>query len=233
MNMENIILKAENLSKSYEIKGGEKNLIFSGINFDLEKGKSSVIKGPSGVGKSTFLYIVGSIEHADMGDVSYFDDESHKHYFKMSENELDYHRNRNIGFVFQFHHLLPEFTALENVMIPGMIRGSNQKDLKNRAMQLLDRVGLNHRVNHKPSELSGGEQQRAAIARSLINNPKILLADEPTGNLDAKNTANVLDIISEIQKDMDLTMLITTHSNEVAKNADLVYEMSSKEITLI
>lgn len=143
----------------------------------------------------------------------------------MNDNRLSRFRNQFIGFIFQFHHLLPEFTTIENVMIPGIIAGKSRKTLKSRAYELLKRVGMTHRLEHKPTELSGGEQQRVAIARALINSPQIMLADEPTGNLDSANSRAVLDLLAEIKRDYKLTLLIATHSNEVANFADRICVM--------
>lgn len=217
-----MLLTAKNINKSFKLKAEKSIDVLRGLNFDVAKGESVALMGPSGAGKSTLLYILGALDKPDMGTINYYSDNGETVLSSLNDDKLSKFRNKFIGFIFQFHHLLPEFTTLENVMIPGIIAGYNRKSLKNKALDLLEKVSMSHRLEHKPSELSGGEQQRVAIARALINNPILMLADEPTGNLDSANSSAVLGLLSEIRKEYNLTMIIATHSNEVAHFADRI-----------
>lgn len=172
--------------------------------------------GPSGAGKSTLLSILGTLEKPTKGKVLI----DGQDVFRLSSNKIAAFRNHHIGFVFQFHHLLPEFTALENVFIPALIRGMSRKNAEERAKKLLDRVGLSHRIHHKPSELSGGEQQRVAVARALVNEPKVVLADEPTGNLDSHNAEALHQLFFELRSEFKQTFVIVTHNEHLAQMAD-------------
>ena len=179
--MDQIILKAENIFKSFQTTKKVKLEVLKGISLEIQKGKITIIVGASGAGKSTLLHLLGGLDRPDSGEVYYDENDI----FNFSDDKLAKFRNKNVGFVFQFHHLLPEFSALENVMIPQLIGGINLSNAKSKSEELLSTVGLKERLDHKPAELSGGEQQRIAVARALANNPKIIFADEPTGNLDS------------------------------------------------
>jgi lipoprotein-releasing system ATP-binding protein len=200
--------------------------VLKGIDVEISKGKITTIIGASGAGKSTLLQIIGTLDVPTAGTV-FIDGQD---VTSLKDNELSEYRNKNIGFVFQFHHLLPEFTALENVMLPGMIKGTKRSELETRAKGLLTFLKLEDRMTHKPSELSGGEQQRVAIARALINEPTIILADEPSGNLDS-NTANELhQLFIDIKNEFNTTFVIVTHNKELSGLADEVIEMKDGNI---
>lgn len=226
-----MILKAENITKSFN-KQESSITVLSGVDISVMKGEYASIIGSSGAGKSTLLQILATLSNADSGSVKYiFDEEINP--FTLSDKNLSKVRNEKIGFIFQFHHLLPEFTAYENVVIPAMISGKKEKEFKKKALELIDYVGVGSRMNHKPTELSGGEQQRFAIARALINEPEIVFADEPTGNLDENNTELVLDLISKIQKEFNLTFLTATHSSQVAEKASTRYRIMGGKMEII
>jgi lipoprotein-releasing system ATP-binding protein len=220
------ILSAKQISKSFKSKANTLTQVLSGLDMYIKKGELATLMGPSGVGKSTLLQILGTLDNADSGEISLHLNEKVYNYSKLSEKELSNLRNQYIGFIFQFHHLLPEFDALENIMMPALIAGKSIKEIKPRALELIDIVGVTDRQKHKPQELSGGEQQRVAIARSLINNPSIVFADEPTGNLDQKNTSAILDLLNNLRQEFNLTFLIATHSKEVAQISERTYYMS-------
>ncbi|MBR8702038.1 Lipoprotein-releasing system ATP-binding protein LolD [Fusobacterium sp. DD29] len=214
--MSNIILKLENVQKNYDEKN-ESLHILRNLNLDVEKGEFISILGRSGSGKSTLLNVMGLLDKADGGKI-YIGD---KEVDSLSDEARDRIKNKMLGFVFQFHYLLPEFTALENVMLPAMIEGSrNKKEIEEKAMELLSLVGLKERVSHKPSQLSGGEKQRVAIARALINDPEILLADEPTGNLDEETSEVIFGILKDINKRKNQTIIVVTHSRDLAQISD-------------
>ena len=210
------ILKLENVEKKYS--GGVEELhIINDLTFSVEEGEFISILGRSGSGKSTLLNIMGLLDKVDGGKISIDGQEVDK----LSEEERDRIKNQMIGFVFQFHYLLPEFTALENVMLPALLNNfSERAEVEKRAKELLDKVGLSARENHKPSQLSGGEKQRVAIARALINSPKILLADEPTGNLDEETSEMIFKILKDINKNEKQTIIVVTHSKDLAKISD-------------
>jgi lipoprotein-releasing system ATP-binding protein len=215
------ILRAGNLVKSYTV-GKDKQLnILKGISIEIQENKITTIIGASGAGKSTLLHILSGLDKADSGDVYFFN----RKFSDMKQSELAKFRNENLGFVFQFHHLLPEFTALENVAIPLMINKVSKQKSFEKSQTLLQMVGLSERVNNKPAELSGGEQQRVAIARALANDPKIILADEPTGNLDSENSESIGKLFIKIRDELKGSLVIVTHNPELVKIADQVYEM--------
>ena len=209
------VIKTENLVKRYFLEGTYIEAIRD-INLSVKKGEMVALMGPSGSGKSTLLHILGGIDIPTEGKVFIKDQDI----FSLSEKKLAKFRNINIGFVFQFHYLLPEFTALENVMIPVQIY--NKKGAREKAEKILERLGLKDRLNHKPSQMSGGEQQRVAIARAIVNNPSVLLADEPTGNLDTHNTEIVIELLKELNRKNNVTMVIATHDREVAEYCDRI-----------
>lgn len=190
--------------------------ILKGINMEVTAGEIVSIVGASGAGKTTLLQIIGTLDKPDQGSLLI----GGKDPLKMSSGDLAAFRNRHIGFIFQFHHLLPEFTALENICIPGMIAGRSLQELEKEASGLLELLNLSHRGSHKPSELSGGEQQRVAVARALINKPSIVLADEPSGNLDSKNAAELHSLFFKLRDELGQTFVIVTHNEELASMAD-------------
>jgi lipoprotein-releasing system ATP-binding protein len=210
------MLKATNITRNYNDLS-----VLKGVDIFVNKGEIVSIVGSSGAGKSTLLHILGSLDKANAGEIWI----NNERIDTLKEKELAKFRNQHIGFVFQFHHLLPEFTALENVCIPGWIAGTNKNELEARALKLLKILGLQDRASHKPSELSGGEQQRVAVARALINNPDIVFADEPTGNLDSKHAQELHELFLHLQKTMGQTFLIVTHNEALAKMSDRVVHM--------
>ncbi len=195
--------------------------VLKGVNISINKGEIVSIVGSSGAGKSTLLHILGTLDKPDAGTI-FLDDVQVD---KLKGKKLAAFRNTHIGFVFQFHHLLPEFTAIENVCIPGWIGGKNRKDITSRAAELLKILGLEGRSEHKPSELSGGEQQRVAVARALINNPSLVMADEPTGNLDSANAKELHNLFIDLRDRFKQTFLIVTHNEELAKLSDRILHM--------
>ncbi|GFO65525.1 ABC transporter ATP-binding protein [Geomonas paludis] len=205
------LLEVKNLFKSYGT-GEARVEVLKGIDLTVAAGDTIALVGPSGAGKSTLLHVMGTIDRPTSGDVL-FDGEK---IFNLADQPLAAFRNRSIGFVFQFHHLLPEFSALENVMMPLLIGGEKRSRCEGRALKLLKDVGLSHRVTHRPGELSGGEQQRVAIARALVREPKLLLADEPTGNLDMKTSEEVHALLYEIQRNTGISLVIVTHNEQLA-----------------
>ncbi|MBQ2187030.1 MAG: ABC transporter ATP-binding protein [Bacteroidales bacterium] len=190
--------------------------VIKGIDLHIDKGEIVTIMGASGAGKSTLLQIIGTLEKADKGEVSI----NGQNISRLGQKALATFRNKNIGFVFQFHHLLPEFTAIENICIPAFIAGVSKKEANEKAMQLLDYLKLTERANHKPSMLSGGEQQRVAVARALINNPAVILADEPSGNLDSLNAKELHELFFKLREQTGQTFVIVTHNPDLAKMAD-------------
>ncbi len=211
-----MILQAKDIFKTY----GELPIL-KGVSLEIQKGEVVSIVGASGAGKSTLLHIIGTLDRPDKGRLMLNGQEL----ALLSEKKLSDFRNRNIGFVFQFHHLLPEFTALENVSIPGYIAGAPQKAVERRAMELLERLGVADRATHKPGALSGGEQQRISVARALINNPAIILADEPSGNLDSENAASLHRLFFDLRDSMQQTFIIVTHNEELANISDRTIHM--------
>ncbi len=215
-----IILHTENLIKTYQSTKNKLEVLKS-ISMDITEKKISVIIGASGAGKSTLLHLLGGLDRPDSGKI-FFNNEN---IFDHNDDKLANFRNKNVGFVFQFHHLLPEFTAIENVAIPQMISGKSFSVAVKRSKELIESVGLSNRANHKPAELSGGEQQRVAVARALANDPAIIFADEPTGNLDSANSEIINQIIVSLRDRLNKTFIIVTHNSELVKLADEVFEM--------
>src|SRR5579872_1371408 len=215
------MLKARGIQKYYG-----KLWVLKGVDVDISKGEIVSIVGPSGCGKSTLLHILGTLDEAAEGSIFL----QQREIQQLKGEALAAFRNRHIGFVFQFHHLLPEFTALENVSIPAWIAGGRKKDVERRALALLESLGVGHRVNNKPGELSGGEQQRVAVARALINNADIVFADEPTGNLDTANAKDLHELFFDLRKRFQQTFLIVTHNEELATMSDRVLHMKDGKI---
>ena len=210
------MLIARNLFKSYG------NLpILKGVNLEIASGEIVSIVGSSGAGKTTLLQLLGTLDQPDSGEITL----DGVNPFSLRAQELAAFRNKEVGFVFQFHQLLPEFTALENVIMPALIGGLAMKEAKEAGMKLLELVGLNHRADHKPSELSGGEQQRVAVCRALINKPKVVFADEPSGNLDSENAKGLHELFFKLRDQMGQTFVIVTHNNELASLSDRILTM--------
>ena len=201
--------------------------VLKGVDIDVQKGEIVSIIGPSGSGKSTLLHILGTLDKADAGDI-FMEGSS---IGSMEGKKLAAFRNKHIGFVFQFHHLLPEFTSLENVCIPGWLANRKKKEVEEKAGELLKLLGLNDKMENKPNALSGGEQQRVAVARALINNPDIVFADEPTGNLDSANAKELHQLFVDLRKKFNQTFLIVTHNEELAKQSDRVLHMKDGKIS--
>jgi lipoprotein-releasing system ATP-binding protein len=195
--------------------------VLKGVNLEVQRQEIVALVGSSGAGKSTLLHILGTLDKPDQGSLTI----EGRSIFHLPETEMAAFRNQKIGFVFQFHNLLPEFSALENVMIPGLIGKRAEKEVKTAAEKLLKRLGLEHRIHHKPAELSGGEQQRAAVARALVNQPLLVLADEPSGNLDSKNAAELHQLFFELRAEMQQTFVIVTHNPQFAAMADRTIEI--------
>ena len=208
-------MKTHQLYKSYLSKA-EKIEVLSGIDFETNKGETVAVIGASGIGKSTFLNILGTLDQPDSGQVII---DGHD-VFGLSDDERSRFRSSSIGFVFQFHHLLPEFNALENAMMPLLIQGMRRKEAAEKAKDILDIVQLSHRLNHRVTELSGGEQQRVAVARALIHRPSLLLADEPTGNLDQKSSENVHSLLKQLNEHFQMTLIVVTHNMTLANLMD-------------
>jgi len=211
-----MILEGKQLFKSYgDLK------VLKGIDIQIQKGEIVSIVGASGAGKSTLLHILGTLDDADLGELFIKNDSI----TKLSNNQLARFRNLNVGFVFQFHNLLPEFSAMENICIPGYISKRNTSELEARAIELLKLLGIYDRRDNKPSELSGGEQQRASVARALINGPEIVFADEPSGNLDSKNADELHELFFKLRQELDQTFVIVTHNKHLAQMADRILEI--------
>lgn len=210
------MIKAENICKSYNDLQ-----ILKGINLHIQAGEVVSIVGPSGAGKTTLLQIIGTLDKANTGRLFINNEELNT----LNDKKLSAFRNKNIGFIFQFHQLLPEFTAFENVMMPAWIGKTNETEAKNKAIELFNYLGIKDRMSHKPSELSGGEQQRVAVARAIINNPAVLLADEPSGNLDSQSAASLHDLFFDLRNQFNQTIVIVTHNEELAQRCDRKLQM--------
>ncbi len=210
--LKNSLLSAENITKSY-LSGDSKLMVLKGVTFNIYAGEIAVLLGASGSGKSTLLNILAGIDMPDEGKVILEGEELTQY----NDDQLADKRNMDIGFVFQFHHLLGDFTVLENIMLPALIGGTQPDSARKKALELLEVVGLSDRAKHKPGEISGGEAQRVAVARALVNDPKLVLADEPTGNLDAKNGHKLLGLLFDLNRERNLTFFIATHNRELTK----------------
>ncbi|MGL6313409.1 lipoprotein-releasing ABC transporter ATP-binding protein LolD [Vibrio sp. WXL103] len=209
------LLSCNNISKTYQ-EGSVATPVLRGVSFDLEQGELAAIIGTSGSGKSTLLHILGALDEANEGEVVF----QKQSLLDLSSNQQAKIRNQSLGFVYQFHHLLADFSALENVAMPLMIGGMSPSKAKQEALEWLDKVGLSHRVEHRPSELSGGERQRVAIARALVNKPALVLADEPTGNLDHSTALAIYDLMRTLNRESGTAFLVVTHDNELAAKMD-------------
>lgn len=216
-----IILKAKNIVKEYR-EGQIVTSVLKGVDVEIKKNELVAIVGSSGSGKSTLLHILGTLDTPTSGELYFKDDDL----LKLSSKKLSLFRNKNLGFVYQFHHLLTDFTALENVCLPMLIANVKKKDAIEEATKLLKKVGLEHRLNHKPSELSGGERQRVAIARAIINKPSLILADEPTGNLDQKSAQDVFELLTQLRAESGCSLVVVTHDNALADRFDRKIKMS-------
>lgn len=217
----NTILSLKDINKSYS-GVGEKLSVLENVNFSMEKGEIVAINGPSGIGKTTLLNIIGTLDEADSGELVI----SGHQPAKFNDDQLSQFRAEYLGFIFQFHYLLPEFTALENVLIPARIVDLDISEAEARARELLEAVGVFERRNHKPSQLSGGERQRVAVARALMNRPDLVLADEPTGNLDPENGKLLVELIQKVRTEFNQSFVIATHSRSLSKACDRVYSLS-------
>jgi lipoprotein-releasing system ATP-binding protein len=215
MLVESMLLQAVNLHKDYGRKENPVRVLRR-VNIEVTRGEMLAIVGASGSGKTTLLQILGCLDVPDKGKL-WFDGQDLS---RLSENRLAAHRNKNVGFIFQFHYLLPEFTALENVMMPGLIAGLPERRLKEKAKRLLEQVGLGHRLAHRSGELSGGEQQRVALARALVMQPALLLADEPTGNLDSASGQQVFALLTDLCRTQSMSVIMVTHNMELAHSMD-------------
>ena len=220
--MSNSIIVCQNLSKVYQ-EGRLATTVLQGVNLAVEKGELLAIVGTSGSGKSTLLHLLGALDAPSTGDIIFEGNNIHK----LSSKQQAKWRNQELGFVYQFHHLLSEFSALENVAMPLLIAGESIKIAQQKATALLDRVGLSLRIQHRPAELSGGERQRVAIARALINNPSLVLADEPTGNLDAKSAESVYLLLKELNSELGTAFVVVTHDQQLANKLDRQLYMSN------
>ena len=210
--MSNYLLECQNINKFYQ-EGENQTQVLKGVSFAMKPQELVAIVGSSGSGKSTLLHTLGGLDQPSSGEV-FIKGQSLQ---KASESELAKLRNQNLGFVYQFHHLMADFTALENVMMPMLIGRQNKTEAKDRAEKILDAVGLSHRITHRPSALSGGERQRVAIARALVNNPALVLADEPTGNLDHKTTESIFELIQTLNTEQNIAFLLVTHDMSLAQ----------------
>lgn len=219
--MNKTVLEAKQVTKHFT-DGKTTVDVLCGLDLKIEQGQFVSIVGASGSGKSTLLHVLGGLDRPSQGEVYL----NGQRFDNLGEAERGYLRNQYLGFVYQFHHLLPEFSALENVAMPLMLRKeSNFKEVKQQAEYLLDRVGLSHRLTHKPGELSGGERQRVALARAIVTKPAVMLADEPTGNLDRKTAIKIFELLRELRREFNMAMLIVTHDEELAKSADTILHM--------
>jgi lipoprotein-releasing system ATP-binding protein len=216
------VIEARELTRIYKTPASQVT-VFENLNITVDQGRLISIVGPSGAGKSTLLHLFGGLDAPTRGQVLF----KNENIFRWGPAELARFRNRHVGFVFQFHHLLPEFTTLENTMMPRFIRGDGRTETEAAARRILERVGLSHRLDHKVGEISGGEQQRVAIARALVGEPELLLADEPTGNLDHRTGESIFQIFRELHRERALTSVIVTHNERIAVQCDEVWELDA------
>jgi len=221
-----VFVRGDSLWKEYPTGTAAPLQVLKGVDIEIRKGEIVVVIGPSGSGKSTLLHILGGLDQPTKGLVSV----GGQNLFTLPEEERSEFRNSRLGFIFQFHHLLPEFSALENVAMPGLIRGDAMKQIRHRAESLLAEVGLEERMDHKPNELSGGEQQRVAVARALMNDPVLVLADEPSGNLDEENGARLHKLLVDLAKKKGLTIVFATHNPDLTKRGDRILRLADGKL---
>ena len=224
-NSPDIVVRCDKLGKTYQ-EGDLRTPVFDQLDLSVRAGETVSIVGASGAGKSTLLHLLGGLDQASSGEV-YVAGQRISALGERARGEL---RNRALGFVYQFHHLLPEFTALENVMMPLLVRGTAVAEARKPALALLERVGLGHRLGHKPGELSGGERQRAAVARALVTRPACVLGDEPTGNLDEKTAATVFDLLLELNREQGIALVMVTHDRRLARRLDRTLELTQGQL---
>jgi len=230
VNRKNIFfVQGEDIWKEYATGKNVTLQVLKGVDIDIKKGEIVVIIGPSGSGKSTLLHILGGLDRPTSGIVSV----GKKNIFTLSEEERSAFRNRKLGFIFQFHHLLPEFTALENVAMPSLVRGERLRNVRAQAGELLDEVGLGERLHHKPNELSGGEQQRVAVARALMNAPVLVLADEPSGNLDEETGLKLHRLLVDLARKKGLTFVIATHNPDLTRRGDRILRLADGKLVAV
>ena len=222
----NSLLTITDVKKSFTAPENGVVRVLNGVNLQINQKTITSIIGSSGSGKSTLLHIIGGLDQVDSGVVEWKGDDI----TRWDDEKMATFRNNEMGFIFQFHHLLPEFSAIENVMIPAIIQGKSEKESNRLAKELLDEFRLSHRTEHRPNQLSGGEQQRVAMARALINKPALLLADEPTGNLDEKNSTTVLNHLLTLRDRFNVSILMVTHDKSIAEGGDFVYEMTDGKL---
>lgn len=223
-----VLLTGENLWKEYPTGKNQTLQVLKGVDIEIRQGEFVVIVGPSGSGKSTLLHLLGGLDRPTDGTINL----GEQNIFAQTEEDLAAFRNRSLGFIFQFHHLLPEFTALENVCMPALIGGKTIKESKPRGQILLEQVGLSDRLNHKPNELSGGEQQRVAAARALMNNPQLVLADEPSGNLDEENGLSLHRLLVHLCQSLGMTFVVATHNIDLTRRANRVLRLSEGKLNI-
>lgn len=222
---EQILLKCESVTKSYQ-DNDQSVEVLSGVDLTISYGEQVAILGSSGSGKSTLLHILGTLDNPDSGQVSYQNINVHS----LNDKQQAEFRNKQLGFIYQFHHLLPEFDALENVAMPLLIRGESGRVASVQAEELLNKVGLAHRLKHRPAQLSGGERQRVAIARALVTQPKLVLADEPTGNLDQQNSTAIYELLGELKTEFNTSFVVVTHDRSLAVRLDRIVELKQGKI---
>ena len=219
------LLRAHNIVKSYSLQSHNDTPVLRNVSVEIGRGEFVALIGPSGAGKSTLLHILGLLDTPDTGDVAWNFADTEYSASRLTTQQAASVRNKNIGFIFQFHHLLPEFNAIENVCIPAYIAKKNESETQKRAQELLDFLGLKDRMHHKPGELSGGEQQRVSVARALMNKPLVILADEPTGNLDTERSEELHQLFFDLKKEFNQTFVIVTHNEHLAARADKKFSM--------
>ena len=222
----NSLLRITNIKKSFKAPENAVVNVLNGVNLEIKPETITSIIGSSGSGKSTLLHIIAGLDKIDSGLIEWQGDDI----TQWDDKKIATFRNTEIGFIFQFHHLLPEFSAIENVMIPAIIHGKSERESNRLAKELLDEFGLSHRIEHRPNQLSGGEQQRVAMARALINTPALILADEPTGNLDEKNSSTVLKYLLTLRDRFNVSILMVTHDKSITEDGDSIFEMNDGKL---
>lgn len=222
-------IETKNLNKIYNTNNVEYHIL-KDINIDIQENEFVSIIGPSGAGKSTLLYMIGTLDIPSSGEILYFNQKSTLNLEKLKQKDLNNFRNKNLGFIFQFHHLLPEFSVFENIMMPVYLGNENLKEAEQRAISLMVYAGIIELKDKMPSQISGGEQQRVAIIRALINKPDLILADEPTGNLDSENSKIILNMLKKIQKDFNVTIIVATHSDYIANASDRIIKIADGRV---